>query len=419
VVFVLLTVVVDTGLLLGKRRTIQKDVDAAALAGAQDLALNLQPKPNEELIWKSNSETDAFKWLTRNAFGTENDTVSCPASSALGDDATEDNVCVDTSCFSDSPDDTALLDSVTVDAQHPSGTLIARIFGSDIVGVGAHAKACVGSLKGMTGLRPWTISMYNSECFEWVDDGDGVKEADDDLFLPWYGKDCVIRLESPSSQVGSVRLGDAVGDECNEPGGGAKKYERNIIDGSKAWCEVGDWIKPEPGLDVGPTVSSLGCLLEGGPACKPGFSSPGEGECDAMFCGDLGPCNGRDEFSESFSPSKQAPTHDDVFKSNACWTPRAVDIVMIDQFNGPGGSAPVQIYGFTSFFILQCEKIDPTTIDPATGKPVVLQVYPTCDVPGGAAANMQIRGRFMQVLKLEGMGGSLDPFGTRIVYLTE
>jgi len=421
-ILALLAIVVDTGLLFGERRAAQKDVDAAALAGAQELAKDLRAVPGgaEDTLWAANGEDQAFNWLQRNHVDTDSETTSCPTAADLGDAGTDANVCADTSCFAGEVD-IGLIDSVTVDLQAPSHTLLARIFGSDIVEVGAHAKACVGSLKGTTGLRPWTISLYNSEkCFEWVDDGDGVKEADDDLFLPWYGEDCVIRLESPSSQVGTISLGDEVGDECNEPGGGAAKLDENIVEGADAYCEIGDLVDSLPGLKVGPTLDSLECLLEGdgGSACPPKVSSPGEGACDAEFCTGSG-CNGIDEFSESFSPPKQAPTHEDVFKSNGCWTPRAVDIVMIDEFGGPGASTPVRILGFASFFILQCEEIDPTTIDPVTGEPVILNVYPKCDVPGGAAADMQIRGRFMQVLKSEGMGGALDPFGTRIVFLTE
>ncbi len=49
----------------------------------------------------------------------------------------------------------------------------------------------------------------------------------------------------------------------------------------------------------------------------------------------------------------------------------------------------------------------------------VLAVYPGCDVPPGDRSNSQIRGRFMQVLKLEGSGGPMDTFGTKTIFLVE
>jgi hypothetical protein len=380
-ILVIGVIVVDFGLWFSERRGAQTDADLPALAGAAELMV-LDAGPAEEAA--------AIDFAER--FLEEND--------ESGNASLAQPVLVDDSCFSDHPDDNpGVPDSVTVDVGHDSRSLFGTVFELAAPDIGAHAKACAGSLRSTPGLRPWIISLYNSECFEWIDDGDGIKESGDDTFLPWYGEDCVIRLESPSSQVGSIRLGDDLGDACNEPGGGASKYKENIVEGADAWCEIGEMIDTEPGLNVGPTLAALEELLAG------------EGECDADYC--TVACNGIDEFAESFTPPDIAPTHEDVYQANACTTPRAVDIVIVDEFDGHGmDTRPIR--GFASFFILACE-----VVDPDTGEVVEGGVYPKCDVPPGDQANTQIRGRFMQVRKLKGMGGPMDPFGTKITMLVE
>lgn len=387
IVMIIGLIVVDFGLWFSERRGSQTDADLPALAGAAELMV-LDAGPTEAAA--------AVDWAER--FLQEND--------QSGNLSLAQPVLVDDSCFSDHPDDRpGIPDSVTVDVRHDSRAFFATFFDLAAPDIGAHAKACAGSLRSTTGLRPWTISMYHSECFEWLDDGDGVKDYPDDEFLPWYGEDCVIRLESPSSQVGSIRLGPDPGDDCNEPSaGGADKYKENIIEGSPAWCEIDQMIDTEPGLKVGPTYDALEQLLAG------------EGECDDVYCADVpgGDCNDMDEFAESFTPPDIAPTHDEVYESNACTTPRAVDIVIIDEFTDPVGMSTVPIRGFAAFFILQCE-----VVDPVTGEVLEDGVYPACDVPPGHRANSQIRGRFMQVLKLKGTGGPMDTFGTKAIFLVE
>jgi Flp pilus assembly protein TadG len=389
VIFTVITMVgavaVDVGLWLSERRGAQTDADLPALAGAAELMI----------LDAGSAEADSARAFAED-FLVRND--------ESGNASLSEPVLVDDSCFSSDPRDRpGVPDSVTVRVRHETTVLFGRFFGLAVPDIGAHAKACAGSLRSTTGLRPWTLSMYHSECFEWNDDGDGVKDYPEDEFLPWYGEDCVIRLESPSSQVGSIRLGPDPGDECNEPSaGGAEKYKENIVEGSDAWCEIDDLIDTEPGLKVGPTYQALVDLLAS------------EGECDSEYCADVsgGMCNGMDEFAESFTPADIAPTHDDVYQPNACTTPRAVDIVIIDEFTDPTGMSTVPIQGFAAFFILQCE-----VIDPGTGE--VLAVYPGCDVPPGDRSNSQIRGRFMQVLKLEGSGGPMDTFGTKTIFLVE
>jgi hypothetical protein len=236
--------------------------------------------------------------------------------------------------------------------------------------------------------------MFNTPCFDWFDDGDGVKEADDDQFLPQFGEDCIFRLESPSSQVGSVRLGDDPGDVCNEVGGGANKYKENIIEGSDAVCTIGDVIATEPGLNVGPSLQALEILLAG------------EGECDSLN-GDL---DGIDQFDESFEATGDIGP-DAVFASRDCTTPRALHIIVLTEFDGTGfDTRPIE--GFAAFFLTQCEELDKDGI--------IIDIRPKCDFAGGGAgSSFQIRGFFMRTVELEGDIGDFDEFGTNAIRLTE
>lgn len=413
---VMFAIVVDLGLILGERREAQKDADAAALAGAQELAQDFTA-PDGGAADAAEGEAVAHEWILRNGVNPDSATTLCPTPDSLGDTGVDVNVCTDRSCYSDHPNDTTLIDSITVDVQGPGDTHFADVFDVDVVEVGAHAKACVGSLKKAKGLQPWIVSLFNSPCFEWIDvDGDTVKDEpyNPDLYLPRFGEDCVIRLESPSSQVGSIRLGDDPGDECNEPGGGADKYRENIIEGSDAWCELGQLIDTEPGLNVGPTLQALEERLST------------EGACDARY-GQLGDGRvGIDDFPEVFTdPSGGLPTADpspdNVYMGRECDddpadepgepdSPRVVNIVILDEFDGTGmDTRPIR--GFAGFFIYQCEELD------KSGN--IVAIYPKCDPPGSAGANFQIRGTFIQYVYLGGEAGPLDPFGTRVIVLVE
>ena len=376
-VFVLISImggaiVIDYGDVVVERRDHQKSADSIVLAGIQEL-------PEDSLL----ADQFAREWGLRNGIS---------ASDIV-------NLNVDNSCWSEHPaDDPAKIDSVSVDVSRPARLFLLSELGFSF-DVGAHAKACVGSLRETEGLRPWSISILNSPCFQHT----GGDTDDPYNYEPLYGEECTIRLESPSSQVGSIRLGDEEGDECNESGGGASKYKENIIEGSGATCEIGQIIDTEPGLQVGPTFDALLTLLIS------------EGACDDAW----GNSNGYDELLESFSISDPTPGPDTVFTPRDCgWdedpgtpdTPRFVSLVLIDEFDDPTGFDSEPIIAFAGFFIDRCEVIE------GDG---TFTSYPQCDVPPGDRSNVQIVGTFIQHLKLGGAGGPLDPFGTRIYALVE
>ncbi len=381
-------ITVDFGLWFSERRGAQTDADLVALAGVyelledtatfadvdvatQDSALANALDPADDL---HNLEVKSLEFPA----GFENDPGYCH----------------------DAPDTGGRLNAVVLDVDHETSALFADVFrglgGLPAEGspdIGAHACARAGSLRSAQGLRPWVISMFNSECFDWFDDGDGIKEADDDQFIPQFGEDCLFRLNEPS-QVGSVRLGDDPGDECNESGGGASKYKENIIEGSDAVCSIGELIDTEPGFNVGPTLTALEELLAT------------EGQCDSLN----GNLDGIDQFDESFEAATDVIGPDAVFTGRDCTTPRALHIVIVDEFDGTGfDTRPIE--GFAAFFLTQCEELDKDG--------TIIDIRQKCDFAGSAGASFQIRGFFMRTVELEGDIGDFDEFGTNAIRLTE
>lgn len=383
-------VTVDFGLWFSERRGAQKDGDLIALAGAY------------ELLDESSTFSDVDDAVTDSATSNDLDPLDDVHNLEVKSLEFPDGFENTTEYCHTAPDTGGRPNAVVLDVDHESSALFADIYrglaGSGADGapeIGAHACARAGSLLSTTGLRPWMVSMFNSECFEWQDDGDGVKEADDDLFVPLFGEDCIFRLESPSSQVGSIRLGDDEGDACNENGGGAAKYRENIIEGSDSICTIGDMIDTEPGLNVGPSLQALTQLLST------------EGECD-LANGDQ---DGIDQFDESFDPTSEVPGPDVTFAPKDCTTPRAINIVIMDEFDGTGfDTRPIE--GFAAFFLEQCERLN------HDGD--IIEIRPKCDFGGGGGgSSFQIRGFFMNILALEGDVGDFDEFGTNVIRLAE
>ena len=376
-------IVVDFGVAFADRREAQKTVDAMVLAGVQELTEN--PVLADQY---------ARDWAARNGFDPATDIVS---------------LVIDNSCWSDDPnDDPLVMDSISADVSRPARLFAIGEIGLGNFDVGAHAKACIGSLIETDGLRPWSLSVFNSPCFQVTPGGDSLDPLD---YEPIYGEECVIRLESPSSQVGSIRIGDEPGEDCNEPGGGAAKYTENIIEGSGASCELGELIDTEPGLQGQPTVKALEDLLAT------------EGACDAKFAiaGDI---PGVDQLGEVFNPESVVPSPDAVFTPRNCApgtyvdgdpgtpdSPRFVTLVAIDEFDSPVGFSSEPILAFLGFFIDRCEVLDKDDN--------IIGVYPKCDISGGSSANFQIVGNFVQFMKLGGAAGALNPFGTRVAVLVE
>lgn len=126
---------VDVSAFQSERRGAQKDADLAALAGAWEL---LRPTP-----------------IAADAIAAVNE--SRGINDQQGNASLANPIQVDSSCFGTG----SRLDSVIVNINHASRSFFAQAFG--IFGlpggkqVGAHARACAGSVISATGLRPWGI----------------------------------------------------------------------------------------------------------------------------------------------------------------------------------------------------------------------------------------------------------------------
>ncbi len=381
IIVLVAAVVIDFGLWLSERRGAQKDGDLIALAGAY------------ELLDENSTEADVDQATQTSAVDNDLDPADDIHNLQVKSLEFPDGFESDADYCREAPDTGGRLNAVTLDVDHESRALFAELFGVATPDIGAHACARAGSLRSTTGLRPWVVSMFNSNCFQWVDDGDGVKEADDDEFVPQFGEDCIFRNYTPASQVGSIRLGDDEGDPCNA-GSGASDYKGNIVDGSPAECSIDDLINTEPGLNMGPTVAALADLLVN------------EGDCDALN----GNGDGIDQFEESFQATSGVPGPDVTFTSlGGCSTPRAIHIVIVDEFDGTGmDTRPIE--GFAAFFLQQCERLSP--------QDTIVEVSEKCVFQGGGS-RFQIRGFFMKVLDLEGDVGDFDEFGTNVIRLVE
>ena len=371
-------IVIDFGVWFSERRGAQTDSDLISLAGAYEL-------------------------LTNGSAYAEVDIATQQSAVANGVDPVEDlqNLAVRSLEFPDgyetdpdychtATDTGGRLNAVVLDVEHDSRAFFAGILGLGSPDIGAHACARAGSLRSTSGLMPWAVPLFTSDCFDWNDDGDGVKETDE--FVPLFGEECIFRIDNPS-QVGSIRLGPDEGDDCSGPGGaGANIYRENIREGSPAICEIDGMIDTEPGLQPNPTKQALADLLAT------------EGECDAL---NSAAPDGIDDFEESFAPNSDIIGPDTTFVTKDCETPRGLSIVIVDEFDGLGFDS-VPIRGFAGFFLVACDVLD--------NDGNVIEISRKCDFAG---PSFQIRGFFMSIVLLEGEIGAFNQFGTTVIRLAE
>ncbi len=128
----LAAVAIDASLWQSERRGAQKDADLAALAGAYAL---LNPTPST-----SDAKTAAAQYQQTN--------------DDAGNAGIIGSIDVDASCFAGG----TRPDSVKINVSHSSRALFSSIFGLKVApDIGAHARACAGSVISTTGLRPYGI----------------------------------------------------------------------------------------------------------------------------------------------------------------------------------------------------------------------------------------------------------------------
>jgi hypothetical protein len=330
ITFVLGAVAVDASVWQSERRGAQKDADLSAVAGALQLAFE-QNKGNAENAASQNADT--------------NDEAGNAPGITPGDDAGAANtVVVDDACF---PENTILpLNSVTVNLDHKSRTFFSSIFGINVAPkIGAHARACVGSLTNPEGLRPYAVDKETSPCFEQA-------PADPDFEQPLFGQECVFDWGAQGSpdtaQRGLLNLETEDG-PCSVKGGGAHDVRENIENGAEGSCftnegsscatPLTDCVLGEPG-NVSSVQTAVQTLI-----------------ADADDCDTNG--NGRDDFEESLEllgGGSAPPSPNNIYTPVTCSdgkvSERIITIIAVDNLNKHTDPWPIRY--FLNIFITGC-----------------------------------------------------------------
>ncbi len=399
VTFAIGVVAVDASMWQSERRGAQKDADLAALAGVAEL---LAAVPDG---------------IAAEDVATEYADINDEAGNA-----SIINLVVDASCFGVG----TRLDSVSIDIDHDSRTFFAEAFGILVPDIGAHARACAGSLITTTGLRPWAMPILGEDlgatCSAGSRDlgGDCVancfEKNSSGQIVPSFGATCTIRSTDPQS-IGSINLeNEDIAGDCDSGNGGASGYEENIIEGAPAACAIGDIVSTKPGMAVGPTLDGLQTLIASEGACDARFNNPPAGLTDLATI---------DDFWESFSPADAIAGPHTVYTPTECDdvttdppgepdTPRFVTVAVVQQLPVAGGTQPLVILSFAGFFIEKCERLD----NAGNYVPSTPLQEAKCNLPN-PRSQFQIVGRFIQYQVLGGAAGEWNPFGTFVITLDE
>ncbi len=394
---------VDQGMWLAKRRSAQKDADAAARGGVYALLSN--PADPEAAVEAAGRLVADQNGVPDNANTTFTYSPDCQTAVR--------------GVWSPSP-------SLHVEINDPTGSLFGRVLGIDgMQDLGAEATACLSSLTIATGVRPWAMphvgeSLAGGGCSAGsrLLDGDCVsncfeKDADGAI-VPSFGSECRIRSDEPQS-VGSISLEatDPNG-SCNGNSGSAADYKENIIEGSPADCAIGDIVSTKQGLATGPTLTGLKTLIASEGACDARYDDPAFTDRPGI-----------DDFFEVFSPADAIPGPDTTYAANECDddpsdldgepdSPRFVTVVVVYQLPLDNGTQDLTIINFAGFFIEKCEKLD----NKGDYVPSTPLEEAKCDLPG-SAAQFQIVGRFVQYIQLGGDGGAVVPGAPKVILLVE
>jgi hypothetical protein len=174
-----------------------------------------------------------------------------------------------------------------------------------------------------------------------------------------YGAVCILKTGaqgSVSGQRGQLTIGDS---DCDQTS--ANTLEHDFHYGAGAMCALGQEVNTGTGNILG-LLDGLNARLEE------------EGKCDDLF----GDGDGTDAFNEVFTmvgSGPAVPSSDAVFNLNQCaitsgqggvapssdgdvhtYTPRALNLIIIDQLEG--GSQTATITGFAAFYVIGCVNDD-------------------------------------------------------------
>ncbi|HUF53036.1 MAG TPA: Tad domain-containing protein [Dehalococcoidia bacterium] len=369
VVFIVGFIAVDLGFWVSERRGAQSAADFSALGGVQ------------ELLDDGDDLTAAFNAAVNVAIA--NDVNASEIDGAPTGTCSLGNSCINVgvgNCREDGTD--TAMPWVEARIRRPGAALFARLFGVGDADVGAVARACVGSIRGMSQLSPFGIQSgivppvgspeTDDECLnETDDDNDGVvndgcplsgcMEIDPNnpsRTRPVYGAVCILKTGAQggvSGQRGQLTIGST---DCQQTSANTLRHDFHY--GTDALCTIGQEVNTGTGNILGLLDGLNDRLVE-------------EGLCDARF----GAGDGMDDFSDVFSligavPGQPVtPSADNVFSVNDCavtsgqggippdpaghvhtYTPRKIDLIIIDEIEQ--GSQTATITGFAAFYVIGC-----------------------------------------------------------------
>ncbi len=374
VMMVIGAIVIDLGLWLSERRGAQTAADFSALGGAQDLLAGSD----------ATQRGAAFDSAVDMAIANYVDPAAIDA--AATSNCSSGNTCINvgtSDCHGEGDDN---MPWVEAKIRRPGPALFTSAFGITGADVGAVARACVGSLLSSSDLAPYGIQTNFSDstgppengaqCHNGTDD-DGDGEEDDGCPLsdcmepdpddttrtrPVYGAVCVLKT-SGQGGVGGVRgqLTLTAGSTgCS--GTSANDMRHNFHYGAGTYCEIGQ--------EVNTGTGTINGLLQG---LEDRLSE--EGKCDEMFSTTRPDYDNFDEvFSIAGGASPVVPSNSAVFTLNPChvttgvdvpadgfyaghshtYVPRAVDLILVDEFEPGNQSQTVTITGFAAFYVIGC-----------------------------------------------------------------
>ena len=395
IVFVVGVITIDFGVWFSERRGAQKDADLSALAAAQELlSMTKLSDPNASTIQDAANDRAT-------EYANHND-VNDPDNIHLPDPSDGD---LWTACWSDIGDTSDIMDTYPLDIEHPGPELFATIWGLVAPDeLGAHARACIGSIISSQGVMPIGVPINNPDYNKWSrvlcynpDDDDP-----DDLPEPQFGITCDLSVfDKVSGEAGWLDLDHPEppappSDLCSEKGGGADELGEEIENGgANTWCYVAP-----TGTTVDDCDESLHYCVRSKTGAQPQtimksfetlFST--EGECD--ITGD-----GIDDFDGSLVLESGEIGTDSAFFREVCHSPRRITLIIIDNY-APQGQDFMPIRAFASFFVEGCN-IDGTD-------------YPKCTGFHGQIGHAMLYGRFINILEEGGVGYPTDWSPKRII----
>ena len=313
-------VAVDASVWQSERRGAQKDADVSALAGAIQL-LN----PNA---------TGAEAQAAAQGYQTTND--------ESGNASVVGNIDVRTDCYGGSG---TRPNSVSIDINHASRTFFSEFFGFKLApSIGAHAKACAGSVIEETGLVPFQLDPVTSPCYV--------------AGKPQFGQICGMEFGSNNGPNGNPRgLLDlqASGGHCSDATGSGD-ITNLITNGAPGHCRIntsGSCVptKNGPWDDCAAVQTGNPKKVLDGVAAR----IAKEGACDAN--GD-----GYESFSEvvrlvydNVDPSKRQyePVDCDPNTDGLQISPRLITIIVFPSAPSAGNNGN-RIVGFAGFYLAGC-----------------------------------------------------------------